>query len=102
MPRSSCQTMISWTRMRVRAMRGFPPHTLGVDSMCFARVGSICSVALRQDRPHDLAGDVGEPEVSPLVAVREPLVVDPEQVQDRGVEIVDVDQVLDGVVTQLV
>ncbi len=33
--------------------------------------------------------DVRQPEVAPGVAVGEPRVVDPEQVQDRGVEIVD-------------
>jgi hypothetical protein len=35
--------------------------------------------------------DVGEPEVAALVGKREPQVIDSHEVQDRGVEVVDVD-----------
>ena len=51
---------------------------------------------------HHLAGDVGQAEVAALEAVGQPLVVDAEQVQDRGVQVVDVDGVLDGVVAEVV
>ena len=37
---------------------------------------------------------VGQPEVAALEAVGQPLVVEAEQVQDRGVQVVDVDLVL--------
>ena len=41
-----------------------------------------------------LPRDIGEPEVPPLETVDQPFVIQPEQVQDRGVQIVDVDRVL--------
>ena len=46
--------------------------------------------------------DAGQLLVEPLVAVREPLVVEAQQVQHRGVEVVDVDRVLDDVVGEVV
>ena len=55
-----------------------------------------------QNRSHDFAGNVGQAEVAALVAVGEPLVVDAQQVQHRGVQVVDVDEVVDGVVAELV
>src|SRR5262249_54722194 len=48
---------------------------------------------LRQDPLDDLAGDVGEAVIPALVLVGQPLVVDAEQVEDRGMEVVDVDAV---------
>ena len=51
---------------------------------------------------HDVAVDVGQAEVAAGVAVGQPLVVEAEQVQDRGVQVVDVDLVLDGVVAVVV
>ena len=49
-----------------------------------------------------VAADVGQAEVAALELVGQPLVVDAEQVQHRGVQVVDVDDVLDGVVAELV
>ena len=46
--------------------------------------------------------DVGEPEVAARVAVGEPGVVEAHQVQDRGVEVVDVDGILGGAVAVVV
>ena len=59
-------------------------------------------VSLRQDVPHNLAVHVGQAEVSAGVAVGEPGVVEAQQVQDRGVQVVDVDGFLDGPVAELV
>ena len=42
----------------------------------------------------DLAVDVGQAKVAAGVPVGQPLVVEPQQVQDRGVQVVDVDLVL--------
>ena len=42
---------------------------------------------------YNLAGDVGKAEVAALVAVRELEVIETEKMQQRGVEIVDVDRV---------
>lgn len=47
----------------------------------------------------DLAGHVGQAEVSPGVPVGRLLVVKAREVEDRGVDVVDVDLVLDGVAT---
>src|SRR5262249_6930000 len=46
-----------------------------------------------QPRPDHVAGDVGQAEVAALVAVGQAAVVQAEQVQQRGVEVVDVDGV---------
>src|SRR2546421_508031 len=50
----------------------------------------------------DLAGDIGQAEVTALKAIRQFLVVEAEQVQDRRLQVVDVDRLVDGVETQLV
>ena len=55
-----------------------------------------------QDLVNDLAVDVGQPAVDAVVAERQPLVVDAEQVQDRGVEVVAVGRVLGGLVRPFV
>ena len=44
---------------------------------------------LRDDVVHDLAGDVGQPEVATAVLVGQPLVVDPHEVEDRRVQVMD-------------
>ena len=51
----------------------------------------------RHDLFHHIPGDVGQAEVAAGVAEGQPLVVQAEQVQERGVQVVDVDLVLDGV-----
>ena len=55
-----------------------------------------------EDRLDDLAVHVGQAEVAALEAVGQPGVLDPQQVQDRGVEVVDLDRVLDDVVGEVV
>ena len=50
----------------------------------------------------DVAVHVGQAEVAAGVAVGELLVVEAQQVQDRGVQVVDVDRVLDGLEAELV
>ena len=49
-----------------------------------------------------MPGDVGQAEVAALEAVGEPRVVDAEEAEDRGVEVVDVDDVLHGRVAEFV
>ena len=46
-----------------------------------------------EDPFHHVAMDIGQPEVAALEAVRESRVIDAEAVQERGVEIVDVDRI---------
>ncbi len=50
----------------------------------------------------DVTMDIGEAEVAPLGADREPRVVDPHLVEERGVEIVDRDGILDDAVAEVV
>src|SRR5688500_14704772 len=50
----------------------------------------------------DVAVDVGETEVTTLETVRQLLVIEPELVQDRGVEVVDVDLVPSDVEAEFV
>ena len=57
---------------------------------------------LREQGALDFAVDIGEAEVAALKTIRQPGVVEPEQVQQRGVQIVDVDPVLNGVEPEFV
>ena len=50
--------------------------------------------ALRENGLHNLAGNISEPEVSSCVTEGEPLVIEPEQMKDRCVEIMDVHRIL--------
>ena len=52
-------------------------------------------MASGNDVVNDVAVDVGQPEVSTGVSIGELFMVQAHEVQDRGVEIVDVDSVLD-------
>ena len=58
----------------VRGCTGFEPHAMS-----------------RENLVHDLSVHVGQPEVTALEAVRQPLVVEAELMQDGGVQIVNVD-----------
>ena len=51
---------------------------------------------------YHFAGDVGQAEVATGVAIGQPGMVEAEQVQDGGVEVVDVDGAFDGAVAELV
>ena len=59
-------------------------------------------IALRQNPPRHLPRHVRQPKVPPAVPVRQPLVVDAEEMQDRRVQVVHVNLVLGGVVSVLV
>ena len=52
----------------------------------------------RQNRPHDLAGHVGQAEVAALKTERHALVVNAQKVQHGGVEVMDADRVFHDVV----
>src|SRR5262249_53123550 len=58
--------------------------------------------ALSQEILDDVAVNVGQAEVAALVAEGEPCVVDAQALQDRGVEMMDVDGGLDDVVAEVV
>jgi hypothetical protein len=53
----------------------------------------ICG--LRQQIGHELSVHIGQPEVATLIAEGEPLVIDAEEMEDRGVEVVHVHGILD-------
>ena len=77
------------------AARAAPPQD-------FSDVTSMLGRTLRQQLRHDLAVHVGQAEVAALEAVGQLRVVEAEQVQDRRVQVVDVDLVLDRVEAELV
>src|SRR5688500_4283022 len=69
--------------------------------------GRCTSAVLSDDRSgqqllHDVAVYVGQAEVTPLILERQALVIDAEDVQQRGVEVVDVHAILDDAVTEIV
>ena len=51
---------------------------------------------------HHLAVDIGQSILPPLVLEQESFMIDPQQVQDRRVEIVNVDRILGDVVREVV
>ena len=51
---------------------------------------------LDEDVLDDVAEHVGQPKITTGISVSQPLVVQSEQVQDRGVQVVEVDLVADG------
>ena len=60
---------------------------------------SSCLLLLSQNVPDDVSVDIREAEVAPLEAVDEFLVVNPEEVKHRGVEVVDMYYIFNGIVT---
>ena len=57
---------------------------------------------LCQNSLDDVSSHIGQPEIPALEPVRQPQVVDAEKVQDRRVEVVDVHDVVDGLIAELV
>ena len=55
-----------------------------------------------QDGLDDVAGDVGEAETAPVVGIGELLVIKAEEVEDGGVEVMDIDLVHGGFVAEFV
>ena len=51
---------------------------------------------------HEFAGDVGETEVATLEAVGQPSVIEAEQMEQRGVEVIHVDFVFYDVKAEIV
>src|SRR5262245_62654471 len=80
---------------RREASRDPYPHSTGPGEPATA-VGPGDARRSRQNPVHDIPGDVGEPEVATVVPVRELLVVEPQEVQDRGVQVVDAHPAFDG------
>ena len=55
--------------------------------------GAVTGPGSGQDAPDHLARHVGQAVVAPVVMVGQALVIEPQQMEDRGVEIVDMDAV---------
>jgi hypothetical protein len=55
-----------------------------------------------QERCDNLAANVGQPEVAPEMAVRQPLVVQAEAVEDGGLQIVDMHAILHNLQAEFV
>src|SRR4051812_13890018 len=56
----------------------------------------------RQQTFHDLAADVGQSEISALESVGQLGVIEAEQVEDRGVKVVDMHPVLDDAEAEII
>src|SRR5438105_1552505 len=56
----------------------------------------------RQQRFHHLAADVGQAEIAALETIGQPLVIEAEEVQERGLEVVDVHGIFGDVVAKIV
>src|SRR5919204_6638938 len=50
-------------------------------------------ISSTDDFLHDVACHIGQPEVAAVEAIRQPLVIDAQQAQDRGVHVVDADTI---------
>ena len=57
---------------------------------------------LRQHLAQYITADVSQAEVASLVPIRQPRVVEAQAMQDRSLQVVDVNTVFDGMVTQLI
>src|SRR5207244_4144425 len=97
---SSNTWFTSWTSWQTRdiggafCVPGFPrqPRSDAREELAF----------LRQDVRYHLTGDVGQTEVTTIEAIGEPLVIEAEQMQQRGMQVVDVDFVRHRLVAKLV
>src|SRR5262249_6117572 len=78
------------------------PASWQIGQRALANQATRLTCPSRQDALDHVAMHVGEAEVAPAVAERQLLVVDAHQVQDRRVQVMDVDAVLYGVDAQLV
>src|SRR4051812_17263045 len=83
---------------RVHWQPGWPPlRRSGTPAVPLAQVcREIKALGLSQQFGYEFSVDVGEAEVAALEAEGELFVVEPEEMQHRGVDVVDVDAVLDG------
>ena len=71
------------------------PIRYGADNFDQAPEG----LTLRQDLVDDASENIGQAVTPPLMFVDQPLVIDAQQVQKRGLQVVHVDAVADNVVT---
>jgi hypothetical protein len=86
---------------RVREERNL--SSLGEPRLIASAYRSCCrSSVLRNDIRHDISMHIRQTEVTASVAVGQFQVIQPQQVQDGGVEVVEVDLVLHRVVTIVV
>ena len=87
----------------VTNVTGFPRATHNMSFLPFAGIARRAfPVRSGQQFFHDLPMDVGEAEVAALEAVGQLGVVEAEQVQERGVQVVDMDLVVGGVEAEIV
>jgi len=54
------------------------------------------SRALREDSSHDFSMDVSQPKIASGITVCESLVIEPEQIENGGVQVVNVNRILDS------
>ncbi len=74
---------------------------MSISSLAHA-AGYFLNGLLSQQAADDLAIDICQPEVATLEAIRQSLMVEAEQMQQRGLQVVDVNRVARDVPSQLV
>ena len=85
---------------RLRDLLDRPPTA--ADGPPTSRLRPPPPTSLSQNLRHDVAVDVGQPEVASLEAIRQFLVIDAERVQDGGLQVVDGHRIRHDVVAELV
>src|SRR5437867_2506334 len=63
---------------------------------------AVCALSLRDDVADDGAGNVRQTEIASTIAVGQLRVIDAQQMQDRRVQIVDVDRLVDRLESKVV
>ena len=76
--------------------------SLSPKTFCALSITLNDPVRSRDDVVNDFPVHVGQPEVAALVAIRQAFVVEPHQVQDRGMQIVEMDLIPDRIISVLV
>src|SRR5262245_46966414 len=79
-----------------------PGRSLGPGAATARRLRNNRLQPLGDDILHDIARDVGEPEISSVESVRQLRVLDSEQMQDRGVEVIHADAIYGRLVPDLI
>ena len=83
-----------------KAKRNTEPNRASFESEC-SEGGSVFFDS-RQDRLDNLSSDIGQAEISPLEAINQAQVVDAKEGQDRRVQVMHVNDILDGAISEFV
>ena len=89
-----------YPEIKAKWNRGRLPHSAEQERLALAAIGNHAD--LSDQLAGHFARDIGEPEVSTLESIGQLGVIETENVQDCGVQVVDMDAVFDHVESQFV